>query len=143
MSDPAASTRAVARAVFDAFEAHDFSAFRDLLADDATLHDPSTGATFEGADAVVGALETTLTAFPDLKPEVTNLLVEGEQAAAEVMRTATHTGPLATPDGALPPTGERVRMPECIVMRVVGGQLVSMTTYLDRLSLMRQLGLAG
>jgi steroid delta-isomerase-like uncharacterized protein len=138
---PTDATRATVHAIFETFAAHDLDAFRTFLTDDVVLRDPPSGMVHEGPEALMAAVGATVQAFPDLEPEVTNIVVEGEQAVAEVMRTATHTGPLPTPDGPVPPTGRAVRMPECIVFRITDGKVASMTTYLDRLSILQQLGL--
>lgn len=135
-------TLSVVRKVFEAFQAHDLEGFRALLADDAALRDPSTAEVHRGPDAVVAAIKATLDAFPDLRPEVTNLFADGEQAVAEVVRTGTNTGELKMPSGPVPPTGRKVRLPECIIFRVREGKVVSMTAYVDRLHVMEELGLA-
>lgn len=93
-------------------------------------------------DAVVAAINATLESFPDLRPEVTNLFADGEQAVAEVVRRGTNTGELTLPSGSVPPTGRDVRLPECIIFRVRDGKVVSMTAYVDRLHVMEELGVA-
>lgn len=136
-------TLSVARDVFEAFQAHDLDAFRTLLADDAVLRDPSSDEVQRGPDAIVTAVKVTLDAIPDLHPEVENLFANGERAAAEVARTGTHTGELELPTGAVPPTGRKVRLPESVFLRVRGGEVVSITTYVVRMHVMEELGLAG
>ena len=136
-------TLSVARDVFEAFQTHDLDAFRALLADDAVLRDPSSGEVQRGPEAIVAAVNVVLDAIPDLHPEVKNLFANGERAAAEVVRTGTHTGELKLPTGTVPPTGRKVRLPESIFMKVRDGELVSMTTYVDRMHVMEEFGLAG
>jgi len=136
-------TLSIVRDVFEAFQAHDLDAFRALLADDAVLRDPSSGQVQRGPDAIVAAVKVVLDAIPDIHPEVENLFADGERAAAEVVRTGTHTGELKLPSGTVPPTGREVRLPESIFFRVREGKLVSMTTYVDRMHVMEQLGLAA
>jgi steroid delta-isomerase-like uncharacterized protein len=134
-------TLSVARKVFEAFRDHDLDAFRALLADKATLRDPSSGDVRRGPDAIVEALQTVLDAIPDLHPEVETLIASGERAAAEVVRTGTHTGELNLPSGTVPPTGRPVRLPEAIFMTVRDGKLVNMTAYVDQLHVMEEVGL--
>ena len=55
------------------------------------------------------------------------------------MRRGTHTGPLDTPEGEIPPTGNRVRMPEVIVMEMESGKVEVMKAYVDRHAIMAQL----
>jgi ketosteroid isomerase-like protein len=127
--------------VFAAFRAHDLAQFRALLSERAVLHNPSTGESFSGPDAIAAAVAVTLEAFPDLEPQVTTLFAAGERGVAEVMRVATNTGPLQLPGGQVPPTGRRVRMAECVVFQVRGGKVETMSVYVDRLSVLSQLGL--
>lgn len=134
-------TLAIARRVFDAFQSHDLKAFRALLAEDAILRDPSSERVRRGPDAVVKAIEATLDAMPDVRPQVTNLFADGEQAVAEVVRTGTNTGELRMPHGSVPPTGRKIRLPECLIMRVRDGKVVSLAAYVDRLHVMEELGL--
>lgn len=136
-------TLSVVREVFEAFQVHDLEAFRTLLADDAALRDPSSDEVQRGPDAIVAAVKVVLDAIPDLQPHVENLFASGEQAAAEVVRTGTHTGELKLPSGTVPPTGREVRLPESIFFRVQDGKVVSMTTYVDRMHVMEELGLTG
>jgi predicted ester cyclase len=63
-------------------------------------------------------------AFPDLTQEVTNLVAVGESAFAEAIARGTHTGPLETPDGEVPPTGRRIEVRFCVVARARDGLLV-------------------
>jgi ketosteroid isomerase-like protein len=80
-------------------------------------------------------------AFPDLTQEVTNLVDAGESAFAEVIARGTHTGPLETPDGDVPPTGRTIAVPFCVVVRARGGLLVDGREYYDSAALLSQLGL--
>lgn len=135
-------TLSVVRDVFKAFQAHDLDAFHALLADEAVLRDPSSDEVQRGPDAIVATVKVVLDAIPDLHPEVTNLFASGERAVAEVVRTGTHTGEMKLPSGTVPPTGRAVRLPESIFFRVRDGQLVSMTAYVDRMHVLKELGMA-
>jgi len=109
------------------------------LAPDACLIDIVSKEAVNGPDAIVAAVRPMLRAFPDLDVEVTSLTVEGDRAVAELMRWGTHTGPLDTPEGEIPPTGNRVRMPEVIVMEMESGKVEVMKAYVDRHEIMTQL----
>lgn len=134
-------TRAVTQDVFEALHAHDLDRIRTLLHDDATLQNPVTGEVQRGSEAILDTMRPVLKAFPDLTPEVVNLVVDGQQAAAEVIRRGTHTKPLALPNGTIPPTDETVELPECLVLRVEGEKVTDITAYTDRFVLKEQLGL--
>ena len=135
-------TLAVVEAVFGAFDAHDLGRFRSLLAADAVLVVGATGRRIEGSEAVVEAVGLTFALIPDLRVAVTRAFAAGPYGVAEVVRTGTHTGPVPLPNGtASPPTGRRVRLPECVVFEVHGGLVREMTVWADELGTARQLGL--
>ena len=139
---PSASTISVVRAVFEAFDAQDLDRFRGLLADDARLVVGATGRTLEGAEAVVEAVAVTFRLIPDLRVTVTRAFASGAEGVAEVVREGTHTGAVPLPDGLTsPPTGQAVRLPECVVFDVQGGRVTQMTVWADELDTARQLGL--
>jgi len=139
----AEQTLQLIQSAFSAMQDHDLDRFRDLLAEDATLYDPSSeAAPPRGPAAIAAALAPMLKAFPDLQIEVRTLVADGARAAAEVVRTGTHTGDLELLGGTVPPTGREVRLPECIVFEVRDGQIQSMTTYVDRLHVLKQLDAA-
>lgn len=135
-------TLALVREVFAAFDAHDLTRFRALLADDAVLSVGGGEQSFTGPDAIVAAVAVTLDLIPDLRVTVTNAFASGLHGVAEVVREGTHLGPVPLPDGSeAPPTGRAVRLPECAVFEVRGGRVIRMTVYADGLDVSRQLGL--
>jgi len=136
------STRVVARRVFAALRAHDLDRFRTLLDPDAVLTNPLTGTVLRGTEAIVDRIAPLLAAFPDLTPRVNTLIVDDDRAAAEVVRTGTHTEPLVLPRATIPPTGKEVELAECVLLRVEDESVVAFTTYTDRRALKERLGLS-
>jgi len=92
---------------------------------------------------VACVLRRLVTAFPDLTQEVQLLVDAGEYAFAEVVARGTHTGPLATPEGDIGPTGRTIEVPFSVVMHARDGLLVDGREYYDAATLLRQLGLAS
>ena len=136
------STQEVALRVIQSFDHHDLQAFRRLLSEDVVLCPGGGPRTLEGPEPVVAAIRPTLDALPDLRVEIVNLFASGNQAVVEVVRTGRHDGRSILPDGTpLEPTGRKVRLPECILFRVRDGKVARMTTYLDMLDTLRQVGL--
>lgn len=78
------------------------------------------------------------------KIAVTNQVASGDQVASECRFTGTHTGPLVTPQGEVPPTGRTVDITICEVWTINNGKLASLRNYQDQdmVSFSRQLGLA-
>ena len=68
------------------------------------------------------------------------MIESGDTYAGEARYTGTHRGVLATPQGELPPTGQRVSWDSADVVRVADGKIVSWHIYHDPLRLLAQLG---
>jgi steroid delta-isomerase-like uncharacterized protein len=80
-------------------------------------------------------------AFPDIGVHPKNTFESGNQVCVEFDAYGTHTGPLMTPVGAVPPTGRKVTFNVCEVHEWKNGKLTRLVNYQDAASLMRQLGL--
>jgi predicted ester cyclase len=81
-------------------------------------------------------------AIPDGTHAITDVLEDGDRAVVCGTWTGTHTGPLSTPQGSVPPTGRSIELPFCAVSTVRDGRIAWVQVYLDQLSMMIQLGLA-
>jgi predicted ester cyclase len=87
---------------------------------------------------VAGVLRSLCEAFPDLAQEVANIVAAGESAFAEAIARGTHSGPLETPDGEVPPTGRKIEIRFCVVTRAGRRRR---REYYDSMTLPTQLGL--
>ena len=66
------------------------------------------------------------TAFPDLKFDVQNVTVEGDQATVQAVWSGTHNGPLNMPLPGLPsipPTGKGVSVKDLYIVTVQGDKV--------------------
>jgi ketosteroid isomerase-like protein len=88
-------------------------------------------------------LETFKRAMPDARAIVEHTVQSADAVAVEGRFTGTHTGPLATDDGDVEPTGATVDLRFADVSRVRDGKIVAYHTYYDQLGLLGQLGLMG
>jgi predicted ester cyclase len=79
-----------------------------------------------------------LGAFPDLKITVEDLLVDGDKVVARVSYRGTHQGAFM----GIPPTGKQVTGMGINIFRIVNGKLVEHWGLTDRISALRQLGIA-
>jgi ketosteroid isomerase-like protein len=112
-----------------------------LYAEDAVLDTPDEGR-IEGRAGVVDYLMGFVRAFPDTTFELPSQLEAGDTAIDQGYLVATHSGPLAMPDGGeLPATGRRIRIRECDVLTVADGVAVSHALYFDQLDFLVQIGL--
>jgi predicted ester cyclase len=80
-------------------------------------------------------------AFPDGKHTILSVVQDGDLAALEGVWVATHTGPMDTPQGTIPPTGARVELKFCGIGTIRDGKFASVHVYFDQLSMLGQLGL--
>jgi predicted ester cyclase len=53
----------------------------------------------------------------------------------------THTGPLASPQGMVPPTGRTLALRFCEIFEVEAGRIATHRTYYDQMEFAQQLGL--
>ena len=93
-----------------AYNNHDTAAIAQLYAKDAVYIVSGESEPILGREAIEESYVPFYRAFPDIKVEFKNILASGDQFCAEWTMIGTNTGPLATPDGDLPPTGQSVKI---------------------------------
>lgn len=121
------------------FEANEPTKLDELIDDDCLFKMP--GVEMHGRAAVQGMLAGYRQAFPDLRHTVKHFVEAGDTIAIQLEVVGTHTGPMVTPDGTIPPTGKRVVWDSCDYIRVKGGKFISWQAYHDPTAFMKALGL--
>ena len=129
------------RTLFDAFNANDLDRAASVVTSDFELVDVATGMTFHGPAGLRLWLEPWLRAAPDAKTEITNVIVAGALVATEHIGRGTHTGPLQSPAGDVPPTGRSFELRIAEVYELRDGKIDSLRAYYDIATFLRQLGL--
>ncbi len=135
---------AIVRKVFDAFNDRDFDRIDAMVSEDFELVDfAADGQVFRGPQGLREWHQVFLTAFPDAKVELANVVAAGEEGWVFIEQTGrgTHTGPLVGPSGTIPPTGRSIELPIGQLFRVENGKIALMHAYYDGATLMRHLGL--
>ena len=132
---------ALARTIYGRFSNNDFAGVLQLATEDIEVHFMPGGQTFHGYDGFMGFMQSFKGAFPDIAIEITHQMATDDGVVSEFIARGTHTGPLLTPAGALPPTGRVAAWPVCEVWRVRDGKLSSLTNYQDMATILGQLGL--
>jgi len=135
------SAGALATRGIEAFNAADWDALRELCSPSVTYTETGTGLRLEGIDNCDVAWHAWRTAMPDLTGTVTRTLEDGDLAAIEIRWVGTQTGPLATPDGEIPPTGRRMEITSTQWVTVRDGHTQMIDHHLDVMGIMSQLGL--
>ena len=100
----------------------------------------SGGITLHGRDEIRHYIEALWKAFPDGVLAFGDQVLAEEAAATELVFTGTHTGPIMTPTGLIPPTGKRVTTHSLSILRIKDDLIASEHVYSDSLEMMTQLG---
>ena len=87
----------------------------------------------EGGKMFLGGF---LTAFPDSRVTIDDMIAEGDRVATKKTFTGTHTGAL----GEIAPTGNRVTIQYVDILRLRDGQITEHWLGMDQLIFMQQLG---
>lgn len=123
-----------------AVNAHDIEAYLANQQPDVEFVLPG-GVTLRGRDQLRPYVEAQWAAFPDTRLAFGTQVLSADSAATEVTVTATHSGPMSTPNGVLPPTGKSVTIKSVSILQIRDGMVASEHVYFDQLDFMTQLGL--
>jgi len=108
-------------------------------AEDAETSDP-TGK-FKGKAAILQSVKVWKNAFPQGTAEVTNQIALGDQVTSEVVYKTTHTGPLVSSNGTIPPTNKPVVLKVMFISSFRDGLIQRERSYYDQADFMKQLGI--
>ena len=131
-----------ARKLGQALTKHDADAAMSLYASEAVAHDPFYPEPLRGK-ALREDNENFFRAFPDLRVDILTVIEQDETNGVLEMRfSGTNTGPMASPQGEMPPTNKRVDLKGAAIIRLDrNGKIVEERRYYDTGAMMRQLGL--
>jgi steroid delta-isomerase-like uncharacterized protein len=135
MSD---QNKAVARAIFDAFNSGDLDSLDDVVAPHSVDHDPYNPFREEGREGLKKVIGMYRQAFPDLQITVDDQIAEGDKVVTRWTATGTHQGELMGSPG----TGKTTVVSGIGIDRIDNGQVVEAWGYWDALGMMQQLELA-
>jgi steroid delta-isomerase-like uncharacterized protein len=125
-----------------AWDNQDMAALAQLYAEDATMYTPGSPEPVQGREAIEKNEAAFLRAMPDLSLEFTLILISGNHIVFEFIARGTFTGPLASPEGDIPPTGKSMKAKVAFIAKVnADGLIEEDRTYYDTAEFMRQLGL--
>jgi steroid delta-isomerase-like uncharacterized protein len=106
MTDHRRQTMAVNDATYAAWNAHDPDAVAAVFAEDAVVREVGGAGESRGRAAVRARAAALFEAFPDLRLERVELIIDGDRHADRWVLTGTHRGPLF----GFEPTGRQVRI---------------------------------
>jgi predicted ester cyclase len=133
----------VAKVLIGAFNDRDVEPAMALVDEDAEWHMIPYGVTNHGPEGYRMHWELWTTAAPDCTIEINDLHASPGLVVAEFTARGTHTGPLRTPRGEIPPSGNSVELHLCDLIRISNGTTSGSRVYFDMGGLMRQLGVLG
>jgi steroid delta-isomerase-like uncharacterized protein len=108
------------------------------IADDVIWRDVALGMPLQGRPALLEAAQAYMTAFPDLRIEVSAYMIDGPRLVQEWMSTGTHQGALM----GLPATGRWIETYGALVTTCDDdGLVIEGAVYWNPLAMFRQLGL--
>jgi steroid delta-isomerase-like uncharacterized protein len=132
--------RDLARASLEAFNDSDWERWSQLSAPNVVHDEVAMNSRHTGHKEVLDALKAWRTAFPDVRGQITNLMLTRDHAVREVTWRGTHKGELTTPFGRVPPSGRPVTVRSVMVIRVEKDRIVEERHYFDMLDMLRQVG---
>ncbi len=120
----------------------DAAAIAKLYTEDAIYIVSGEPEPIRGRKAIEENQAALFRALPDFKVEFPLILFSGDYIIFEGVSRGTFTGPLASPEGDIPPTGRSVVLKFVFIAKVTQEGLVEEDrTYFDTADFMRQLGL--
>jgi hypothetical protein len=134
----AKSPETIARALFDSLSTGDFSTWEAQLAPGFTASYPGLRGSHNRAEALAFN-QVFPVAFPDLRFTISSSARSGDTVYLTWTGTGTQSGPLASPDGVLPPSGRRGSVTGVMVATIRHGLIVREETYWNIPDLIGQL----
>ena len=126
---------AVVRRYYDLVSSHPGDVGRyDIVAPDAIFREP--GSTLHGREAFRKRVADFITAFPDLRCSIDDLVVDDDKVAVRWTLSGTHQGAF----GPYPATNKQVTLTGIGLHRVANGQMVEAWGCFDTLGASLQLG---
>jgi steroid delta-isomerase-like uncharacterized protein len=125
---------------YDAFNRGDLDEATRAFSPDVETIEPGVG-TMRGVDQWKAYGAVFKRAMPDARLNFKSAVEQGNTLAVEGTFTGTHTGPLLTPTGEVPPTGRSIELPYIDIYTAEGGLLVTHRVYYDQMTMLAQLGL--
>jgi steroid delta-isomerase-like uncharacterized protein len=126
--------KALVRRAYEALNQGNWEVTYEAFSPDIVVHNAST--TMQGLEAYKQFVSAFLTAFPDARFTLEDVIAEGDTVVVRHTWRGTHTGNFR----GIPPTGKQVSGTAIIITRNVNGKAVELWSNYDDLGLLQQLG---
>jgi ketosteroid isomerase-like protein len=121
-------------------ERMDLEGWKSLFADDGVFIDESVKVTYKGPNEWDYPVRNYGAAFADMHRELYDFWPVGNTVFVRLALQGTHTGPLQTPFGTIPPTGNRMDAPCLDVWELENGKIKKFDCYPSGSVILTQLG---
>lgn len=135
-------TRAIVDIAKDSLTAYNdknWEKVRALLTPDCVYEEVATNVKTHGPDETVSVMQGWARAMPDSKATFDGQIVKDNTVVLEITWRGTHSGPLPTPKGDIPPSGKRFEVRACQIVEVSGERVKTTRHYFDMNTLFQQL----
>ena len=126
----------VARQFFELLGRHDTERMEQLLVSSTHYSFQPSGMSHMDWNGHKQLLDTITKAFPDLHPDIKDMVAEGDKVAVRLNVTGTHKGEFQ----GKPPTGSKLSLDEMAFLTIIDGRITEGWVTSDTMSLMQQIG---
>ena len=137
------SNAKLAHEIYNSFSNNQFDEVLSRATEDVEIIFTPTSQVYQGHAGFKAFMQSFKGAFPNIRINVKDQIAADDAVVTEFVAVGTHTGPLPTPGGDIPPTGRTAEWPVVEIQRFKDGKLASLHNYQDLGTMLRQLGLAG
>ena len=116
--------------------AHDFKTYVQRIDESFVGESETVPGGVRGPEGVRQQLDTILSAFPDLRVELEQVLASGDFVVTRLRLTGTHQGTFS----GIAPTNKSVSWGACSVSEIRNGKTIRSRLYGDNASLLQQIG---
>lgn len=130
----------IAKELYEAFNKKDFTHSQKLIDSNAQFQLMPFNMKLSGVEGYLQMVHAWASSFPDGFCDIISISASEDGAVCEFIGKGTQTGPLMSTDGTIMPTGNKVEVPFCEVMKIKNEKVVSLNSYFDSSTMMHQLG---
>jgi ketosteroid isomerase-like protein len=132
----------IVREYFDAFNKGDADKVLSYFDNNAESTDMATGIKLHGQQEMRQNFESMKQAISGLNAKLNNIFASDEFVCVEYVIGGTFSGPMSLPTGTFQPTGRKGEVPFCDIYQLRNGKVVTVRTYSDSGTMMKQLGVS-
>ena len=129
-------SKALSRRVIEEIINKQNPALADELIDPNFVDHGIAGMGFKGPEGFKQYVTTFITAFPDLRLTIDDMVAEGDKVALRLTARGTHKGDFM----GIAPTGKQFTVTGIVIQRIAGGKMAEGWLVNDVLGMMQQLG---